>query len=106
MINYSIKKDDQVMVIAGKEKGKTSRVVRVQPAKGAALVEKLNMVKRHTKPSTKHRHGGIIEKEAPIDISNLMIICRKCTKPVRTGKKLLENGSRVRFCKNCGEVID
>ena len=103
---YKIKKGDQVMVISGKEKGKTGKVSRVIPERGAVIVEKLNMVKRHVRPSPKYRHGGIIEKEAPIHISNVMIICEKCKGPVRVGKKILEDGGKVRYCKKCGEVID
>ena len=100
-----IRKDDQIMVVAGKEKGKTGKVLRVDPEKGKVYVEKLNMVKRHQKPSAKYKHGGIIEKEAPIHASNVMTLCAKCKGPVRTGKKL-DGDRRVRFCKKCGEVLD
>lgn len=103
---YKIRKDDQVMVMKGKDKGKTGRISAVMPDRGAVLVEKLNMVKRHTKPSQKHRHGGIIEMEAPIRISNVMLICGKCKGPVRTGRKVLEDGKKVRTCRKCGEVLD
>ncbi len=103
---FKIRKDDNVIVIAGKEKGKTGKVIRVLPDKAMALVEKLNMVKRHQKPTPKYPQGGIIEKEAPIHISNLMIICDKCKKGVRVGRKFLEDGKKVRFCKSCGEVLD
>ncbi len=103
---YKIRKNDQVMVVSGKEKGKTGRVSRVIPDKGSVLIEKLNMVKRHTKPSGSNRYGGIVEKEAPMNISNVMIICDKCKGPVRVGKKILEDGKKVRFCKKCGEDID
>ena len=103
---FKIRKDDNVIVLTGKEKGKTGRVIRVLPDKAMALVEKLNMVKRHQKPTPKYPQGGIIEKEAPIHISNLMIICDKCKKGVRVGRKFLEDGKKVRFCKSCGEVLD
>ena len=103
---FKIRKDDNVIVIAGKEKGKTGRVIRVLPEKAMALVEKLNMVKKHQKPTPKYPQGGIIEKEAPIHISNLMIICDKCKKGVRVGRKFLEDGKKVRYCKSCGEVLD
>jgi large subunit ribosomal protein L24 len=103
---YKIKKDDQVMVVTGKEKGKTGRVQRLLPVRGTVIIEKLNMVKRHERPSARHRHGGIIEKEAPLNVSNVMIICPKCNKPVRTGRKFLEDGKKVRHCNKCGEVID
>lgn len=101
-----IRKDDQVMVISGKEKGKTGKVLKVIPGKSAVLVDKLNMVKRHQKPSAKYKHGGIIEKEAPIHSSNVMLLCSKCKGPVRTGFKLLDDGKKVRFCKKCKEVIE
>ncbi len=83
---FKIKKDDQIMVVSGKEKGKTGKVIKVVPDKAVAMVEKLNVVKRHQKPSAKFKHGGIIEKEAPISITNLMLICGKCKGPV-TGRK-------------------
>lgn len=101
-----VKKEDQVKVIAGKEKGKTGRVLRVIAKKDSVLVEKVNLVKRHTKPSSQHRQGGIIEKESPIHISNVMIICSKCSSVVKVGSKLLEDGAKVRACKKCGEVLD
>jgi len=100
-----IRKDDQIMVVAGKEKGKTGKVLRVDPEKEKVYVEKLNMVKRHQKPSAKYKHGGIIEKEAPIHASNVMILCGKCKGPVRVGK-ILDGDRRVRACKKCGEVLD
>ncbi len=106
VMKYSIRKDDQVMVMAGKEKGKTGRILRVVTGKGKVLIEKLNIVKRHTKPTQKDPQGGIIEKEAPVSISNVMILCAKCKGPVRTGKKKLDDGKGVRFCKKCGEVLD
>ena len=101
-----IKKDDKVIVIAGKEKGKIGAVLKVDSEKGRILVEKVNMVKRHAKPSNKIPQGGIIEKEAPLNVSNIMIVCNKCTDPTRIGKRILEDGSKVRFCKKCGEPID
>jgi large subunit ribosomal protein L24 len=103
---YKIRKDDQVMVVRGKERGKTGRVTRVLPERGTIIIEKLNIVKRHQRPSQKHRHGGIIEKEAPINISNVMLICDKCKKQVRMGRKTLEDGKKARYCKKCGEVLD
>ena len=79
-----IKKNDNVMVIKGKEKGKSGKVLRVMPEKQRAIVEKLNFIKRHAKPTQQMRQGGIIEKEAPLPLSNLMVVCPKCNKPVRT----------------------
>jgi len=101
-----IRKNDQVMIVKGKEQGKTGRVIRVIPDKGHVLIEKLNLVKRHTKPSAKYKQGGIIEKEAPLAISNVMLLCDKCKGPVRVGRKVLEDGKRVRLCKKCGEVFE
>jgi len=101
-----IKKDDKVAVIAGKEKGKIGTVLKVDSQKRRVLVEKVNMVKRHARPSAQNAQGGIIEKEAPLDISNVMIVCNKCAEAARIGKRLLEDGSKVRVCKKCGEPMD
>ena len=103
---YNVKKDDQVMVMAGKEKGKSGKLLRVIAKKEGALIEKVNFVKRHSRPSGQNRQGGIIEKEAPVPLSNIMIICAKCTVPVKVGRKILDDGKRVRYCKKCGEHID
>jgi len=105
-VKFHVKKDDQVIVIAGKEKGKTGKILRVITKKERVLVEKVNFVKRHTRPSGRTRQGGILEKEAPIHASNVMIICTKCNLPVRVGRKILEDGKKVRYCKKCGELID
>ncbi len=103
---YRIKKNDVVQVIAGKDKGKTGKVMRLVPKKDRAIVEKINMVKRHMKPNQQNRQGGILEKEAPIAVSNLMLVCSKCTDPTRVGYKILDDDRKVRFCKKCGEVLD
>lgn len=103
---YHIKKNDSVQVVAGKDKGKTGKVLRVIPKKDRAIVEKINMIKRHMKPNQQTRQGGILEKEAPIHISNLMLICSKCTDPTRVGYKVLDGNRKVRYCKKCQEVID
>ena len=105
-VKFHVKKDDQVIVIAGKEKGKTGKILRVITKKERVLVEKVNFVKRHTRPSSQTRQGGILEKEAPIHASNVMIICTKCNLPVKVGRKILEDGKKVRYCKKCGELID
>jgi len=104
--SYHIRKDDRVMVIAGREKGKIGKVLKVLPKKDRALVERVNMIKRHSRPTQKAPQGGIIEKEAPVHISNLMVVCGKCGDPVRVGRKTLEDGRRVRVCKKCGEMIE
>ena len=100
------KKDDQAIVIAGKEKGKSGKILNVVSKKESVLIEKVNLVKRHSRPSAKNRQGGIIEKEAPVHISNVMILCGKCNSPARIGRKTLEDGKKVRYCKKCGEFID
>lgn len=101
-----LKVNDQVEVIAGKDKGRVGKVIRVNATDGKAVVEKINMIKRHTKPSQMNQQGGIIEKEAAIDASNLMVICPKCSKTSRVGKKILEDGSKVRVCKKCNEPVE
>jgi len=104
----TIKKDDVVIVIAGKERfaHKTGKVLRVIPEKGKVLVQGLNFVKRHTKPSQKNQQGGIIEKEAPIAISNVQLYCSSCKRGVRTAIKVLNDGKKVRICRRCGESFD
>jgi large subunit ribosomal protein L24 len=101
-----IKKNDKVIVLAGKEKGKIGSVLKVDVDKDRVVVEKVNMVKRHTKPGGANAQGGIVEKEAPIHVSKVMLVCNKCAQPSRVGKKNLEDGAKVRFCKKCGELID
>lgn len=103
---FHVKKNDQVMVMAGKEKGKSGKLLRIIAKKEGALIEKVNFVKRHSRPSGQNRQGGIIEKEAPLPLSNIMIICAKCNVPVKVGRKILDDGKRIRYCKKCGEHID
>ncbi len=105
-MGLGIKKEDTVMVIAGKEKGKRGRVISVLPKKDGLLVEQVNLIKKHMKPNKQHQQGGIIEKEAPLHTSKVMLICPKCDKPTRVGNKLLEDGRKLRACKKCGEVMD
>ena len=101
-----IKKDDKVKVIAGKEKGKMGKVLRVLRDKDQIIIENINFAKCHTRPGGQTRQGGIIEKEAPIHCSNVMLICSKCINPVRIKMQRLEDGQMVRMCRKCGEVID
>ncbi len=105
-----IKKDDTVKVISGSEKHKTTnkgRVLEIFKDKNTALVERVNFVKRHMRAGSQaSRQGGIIEKESPLSLSNLMLICPKCSKTARTGIRKLEDGTKVRFCKKCSEQID
>lgn len=100
-----LKKNDKVIVLSGKEKGKIGTILKVDPEKDRAIVEKVNMVKRHSKPGPKSAQGGIIEKEASIHISNLMIVCTKCAEPTRVGKRILDDETKVRFCKKCNELL-
>jgi large subunit ribosomal protein L24 len=106
MEKTKIKKGDTVMVIAGRERGKTGKVLSLRHDAGKVVVEKLNIIKRHTKPSQKARQGGILEREAPVAISNVMYFCGNCQKPVRLGIKTLDDGRRLRFCKKCKDVIE
>jgi large subunit ribosomal protein L24 len=100
-----LKKGDMVKVITGKEKGKTGKVMKIVIDKDQVVVEKLNFVKRHKKPDAKGK-GGIVEKEGPINISNVMFLCNKCDTGVRVGYKILENGGKSRVCKKCNEILD
>jgi len=101
-----VKKNDTVMVIAGKERGKIGKVLRVLPQENRAVVERLNLVKRHTKPRGPQNPGGILEKEAPVHLSNLMLMCDRCNAPVRVGIRSLQDGTRSRVCRRCNELLD
>jgi large subunit ribosomal protein L24 len=101
-----IRRDDEVMVITGDDRGKKGKVRRYYPRENRLVVEGVNMVKRHTKPRPNVRQAGIIEREAPIHVSDVMLMCSKCNKPTRVGSLTLENKTRVRVCKKCHEVID
>lgn len=106
IVKLHVKKNDMVEIIAGKERGKTGKVLRVLPGKGRVVVENLNVIKRHTRPNQLNPEGGIIEKEAPLSISNVMLICGSCNQAARTGVRLLEDGSKTRYCKKCNESVD
>ena len=101
-----VRKGDTVAVIAGRERGKRGKVLRVQPAAGRVVVEKINMMKKHQRPTQKLRQGGIIEREAPLALSNVLLVCSRCDQPSRAGIKLLADGRKVRVCRRCGETID
>ncbi len=101
-----IRKGDTVVVVAGKEKGKRGKVLRLLTKKNRVLVERVNMVKRHTKPSQKHPQGGIIEKEGSLHISNIRLYCPKCNAPRRTGVRVREDGKKQRVCRRCGEIFE
>jgi large subunit ribosomal protein L24 len=103
----SIRKNDNVLVLAGKSKGRKGRVLRVFPVEGRAIVEGVNFVRKHTKANPqKNIKGGILEREAPVDLSNLMPICTECGKPTRVGRKLLDDGKKIRICRRCGGSLD
>jgi large subunit ribosomal protein L24 len=109
MANMKIKKGDQVRVVSGKESGKTGKVMRVDTEKRRVVLERLNMVKKHTKPNPKtNPQGGVIEREAPLDVSNVMLVCPACGQPTRVGYRLIEGGGKVRTCRRaaCGKDID
>jgi large subunit ribosomal protein L24 len=109
MIKTKIRKGDEVLVVSGKEAGKKGKVLRVDLDKGRLVVERLNMVKKHTKPNPKKNpQGGVIEREGAIDISNVMLVCPSCGQPTRVGYRLLDNGGKVRACRreNCKSDID
>jgi large subunit ribosomal protein L24 len=101
-----LRKNDTVVVVAGREKGKSGKVLRLIPGESRLIVEKINMVKRHQRPTGTQRQGGIIEKEAPLHVSNVLIRCPKCNAGRRVGHKRLDDGTKVRVCRRCGEVLD
>lgn len=99
-----VKKDDTVVVLSGKDKGKQGKIIKAIPKKNQVVVEEVNKVKRHTKPSLKVPQGGIISKEMPIDICKVQVVCPACNKPTRIGHKVVD-GKNMRACKKCGEII-
>jgi len=104
-VKSRLKKNDMVMVVTGRDRGKTGKVMRVMAGEARVVVERLNVVKRHSKPRGPQSPGGIVEKEAPIPISNVMFFCERCNAPVRIGIKALADGARVRVCRRCGEQV-
>ena len=102
----TIKREDTVQILAGKDKGKRGKVQAVLKKDGLVLVEGVNIIKKHTRQRQNVRQAGIVEKEAPLNISNVVIVCNNCDKPVRIGKKVLEDQRKVRICSSCQEVID
>jgi large subunit ribosomal protein L24 len=101
-----IRKDDKVKIISGKDKGKIGKVLKAVNKKDRILIENINVVKRHTRPTAQNRQGGIVESEAPIHWSNVMLMCNKCVSPVRVKMKRLDDGKKVRVCRKCNEIID
>ncbi len=105
-MSLEIKREDNVVVITGKEKGKKGRVLLINRSKKKILIENVNIIKKHMKPNKKYTQGGIIEKEAAVNLSNVMLVCPKCAKATKIGAVVQESGKKHRVCKKCREVID
>lgn len=106
-MNVSIRHGDTVMVMAGRSKGRTGKVLSVDPWKGTVTVEHANIIKRHTRPNpSKNIKGGILEKEGPIDVSNVMLVCPGCGKHTRAGHTTLPDGTKVRTCRRCNTTFE
>ena len=101
-----VRRGDTVAVISGRERGKRGKVLRVLPEAGRVIVEKVNMMKKHQKPTQKLRQGGIIEREGALALANVLLVCARCDQPSRAGIKILGDGRKVRVCRRCGETID
>lgn len=101
-----VKKGDTVIVLSGKDKGKKGKIIEALPKKGKVIVEGVNKVKRHTKPTQKMPQGGILVKEAPMSSAKVMLVCPACDKPTRIKKTAMANGTFARTCKHCGEIVD
>ncbi|HEX8872073.1 MAG TPA: 50S ribosomal protein L24 [Candidatus Acidoferrum sp.] len=103
----NVRKGDNVRVMSGRDAGKTGRILSINPRKNTVIVEHANIIKRHTRPNpSKNIKGGIIEKEGPINVSNVMVVCSNCGKHARIGHNVLPDGSKVRSCKRCGTTLD
>lgn len=100
-----IKKNDTVMVLTGKDRGKRGKVLSVFPEKQRVIVEGVNLVKRHTRPNQQNQQGGIVSREAPLHISNVNLYCPRCQRGVRFGSRILEDGSKIRYCRKCEEAL-
>lgn len=101
-----VKKDDNVVVLKGKDAGKQGKILISNPTDRKVIVEGINMIKRHMRPSNTNPKGGIVEKEAPIFAAKVQVVCPSCSKPTRVGRKVIENGKHVRYCKKCGQSLD
>jgi large subunit ribosomal protein L24 len=107
MPKVQIKKNDQVQVLSGKDRGKSGKVLKVLPDKGRAIVEGINFIQKHTRANPQRNvKGGILPKESPIHISNLMIVCKRCGERTRVGYSHMQDGRKVRVCKSCNELLD
>ncbi|MDD3268036.1 MAG: 50S ribosomal protein L24 [Syntrophomonadaceae bacterium] len=101
-----VKKGDTVMVTTGKDAGKKGKILKVLPRENRVVVEGVNKVKKHQKPSRSLPQGGILRIESPLNASNVMLVCNRCNTPTRVGRKVMENDEKARTCKKCGETID
>ena len=106
MPKMRIKRGDTVQVITGKDRGKTGKVLQVYPDKHRVLVESVNFIMRHTRQTRSNVQGGVIQKEAPVDASNVVLLCSRCGQPTRVARKRLDDGRTMRVCKKCGEMMD
>jgi large subunit ribosomal protein L24 len=106
MAKVHVKQGDKVCILSGKDKGKTGKILNVMPRSGKVIVEGINLVKKHQRPTRDNPQGGIMEKEGPIYSAKVMLVCPRCNKPARVGYQFLADGQKVRYCKNCGEVND
>ncbi len=100
-----IKKNDTVKILAGKDRGKTGKVLKVDPARGRAIVQGVNFVKKHARRTRQDEQGGIVQREASLDLSSLSVVCKGCNRPTRIGVDILKDGSKVRYCKKCRGVL-
>ena len=105
LVKLHVKKGDTVVVLSGRDVGKQGKIISASPKSGKVIVEGINKVKRHSKPSLKVPQGGIISKEMPLHVCKVQLVCPACNKPTRTGHKVV-NGKNSRYCKKCGEVIE
>lgn len=102
-----VKKNDTVLVLSGKDKGSKGRVLSVDARRGKAIVEGVAEIKRHTRPNPqKNIKGGIVTRESPVHVSNLMVVCNECGKATRVGRKFLDDGTKVRICRKCDGILD
>jgi large subunit ribosomal protein L24 len=101
----NIRSGDTVLVRSGKDRGKSGKVLRIYPKAGTVLVQSVNFMKKHTRPSQRNQQGGVVEREAPVAVSNVMLVCDKCSRATRIEHTFLEDGTKVRRCKKCSEVI-
>jgi len=101
-----VRKDDTVVILQGKDAGKQGKILVAMPTDRKVIVEGINVIKRHTRPSNTNPKGGIVEKEAPVFAARVQVVCKSCGKPTRVGRKIAEDGNHVRYCKKCGQSLD